>query len=204
MNFKNTIEHVLRNNSIIEFLSKRGHEPIKSVGNGRYKYFCPFPDHTEKDPSFIVFTNAEYDNFYCFGCNRSHTIIHLIAYLDGISFYDALNRLSDGITITSEDDVKMTLERIRKEQTTMGNPISDIEETMLQISTQCFLFSQGVEFDEKEMYIIDGYYSYLDKQISNAEFESIEESQKLLPIILKKRKSIFLNEKKKKKFSFIN
>ena len=49
-------------------MEKKGHFPVKNLTGGRLSYLCPLPWHAESKPSFVVWTNSEYENFYCFGC----------------------------------------------------------------------------------------------------------------------------------------
>jgi DNA primase len=57
----------------------------------------------------------KYENFYCFGCNKNYSIINLVSYLDGITFKEAMLKLGDGTVISTDEDIKITLERIKIE-----------------------------------------------------------------------------------------
>jgi DNA primase len=53
---------------------------------------CPF--HDDGHPSFVVY--PETASFHCFGCRISGDVIDFIRRADGLSFREALERLSDG------------------------------------------------------------------------------------------------------------
>lgn len=174
----------------MEYLAQRGHTPVNHIGGGKYRYLCPFSDHKETVPSFVVFTNSEYENFWCFGCCSGHSIINLVARLDNISYKEALDKLSDGVVVSTEDDIKYTLDRIKKEIITT-DPVSELSRVLLEISWQCFLYTQGVQFDPYELKIIDNYYSFVDDCILNTEFDKIEKSLSYLSLHLARRKKKF-------------
>lgn len=56
-------------------------------GPGKLKGLCPF--HTEKTPSFYVFTN--YNSYRCFGCCVSGDIFKILMEQEGISFTSAVS-----------------------------------------------------------------------------------------------------------------
>jgi DNA primase len=53
---------------------------------------CPF--HDDEHPSFVVY--PETASFHCFGCRVSGDVIDFVRRADGLSFREALDRLSDG------------------------------------------------------------------------------------------------------------
>lgn len=63
---------------------------LKKVGT-RYVGLCPF--HNEKTPSFNV--NAGHGFFKCFGCGVGGDLIRFIEMKEGLSFYEALQLLSE-------------------------------------------------------------------------------------------------------------
>jgi len=195
------IDQVLKKKSIMDFLESRGHQPVGNLGNGRFRFLCPFPDHKETRPSFVVFTQSgEYENFFCWGCSKGGTLIQLIAGLDGLNFRDVINNLGEGIMISTEEDLKFTLDNIKK---TMSNcdPVYEFSQLMLKSSSQCLLFSQGVDFDDQEMIILDKYYSHIDGLMRETEFDEIEKCVAFLPSCLLRRKKKFEKRKKEEKFA---
>lgn len=73
--------------------------PIQDIYQGelakngtRYVGLCPF--HDEKTPSFTIFTKE--NNWHCFGCHRSGDSIDFVQQLDGITFIQAVKKLTNG------------------------------------------------------------------------------------------------------------
>ena len=59
----------------------------------RFVGLCPYPDHSEKTPSFTVHTERNF--YHCFGCNRGGDAIKLIMDLKAFSFVDAVSYLAE-------------------------------------------------------------------------------------------------------------
>lgn len=74
-------------NITIESLSKN---PFKNSGVKRLVSLCPF--HTEKTPSFTIFTNT--NTFVCFGCGVKGDSIAFYQKLYGVGFVDAVKSLA--------------------------------------------------------------------------------------------------------------
>lgn len=71
----------------IESLCKN---PCRKTGANRFVSLCPF--HTEKTPSFTIFTNT--NTFYCFGCNAKGDVITFYQKLYGFDFVGAVKSLT--------------------------------------------------------------------------------------------------------------
>ena len=70
---------------VSEYVSLR-----KSSGS-RFVGLCPF--HSEKTPSFTVFTDDQH--FYCFGCGKGGDLITFIRQIESLDYMDALRLLAD-------------------------------------------------------------------------------------------------------------
>jgi len=84
------IDTIKRRNPIEEVVARHGVQ-LRRSGlhlSGR----CPF--HDDEHPSFVVY--PETASFHCFGCRVSGDVIDFVRRADGLSFRDALDRLSDG------------------------------------------------------------------------------------------------------------
>jgi hypothetical protein len=64
---------------IVQELLRRGHKPV-SINTQSAVYRCPFPDHQDQHPSFIVDLGT--GKFRCFGCGRKGTVAELCEELD--------------------------------------------------------------------------------------------------------------------------
>lgn len=168
------------------------------MSNGRHFYACPIPDHQESKPSFVVYTHGEYENFHCFGCQRNWNIIHLISFIEGISYKKAFERLSGGIAITHEDETEFQILQATKNTSL---PF-DNAFFLLDMSNVCYSFIKSVGFEKEEVETIDKFWSEIDKCLVDCDFGKIEEMNKNLHKMVsarydkwQKRRSI-LNEEK--------
>ena len=59
----------------------------------RFIGLCPYPDHSEKTPSFTV--HAERNFYHCFGCDKGGDAIKLVMDLKAFSFVDAISYLAE-------------------------------------------------------------------------------------------------------------
>lgn len=191
------IKHILKQNSIVSYLKDKDIEPVKVFSDGRHTYLCPFPDHKESKPSFIVWTLAEYENFYCFGCSRHSTIIHLISEFEDLPFKSVLERLVGGKQLSLEENIDYLIKDIEKDRDGMQNCL-DLSEAMNSIASMCRLYLEGVDFNEEEAKIIYGFYSEIDNLMFNFDFDSIIESSYNLPLYLFERRKKFESNKQKR------
>jgi hypothetical protein len=87
------LESVKRDHSIVDELARRGIRHARAFGN-QVTYLCPLPGHEDTDPSFTV--KKDTNTFRCFGCDRSGSIIDLIALLDNRDPADVIRELTGG------------------------------------------------------------------------------------------------------------
>ena len=74
---------------------------LKGSGS-RYMGLCPFPDHTEKTPSFSV--SGEKQVYHCFGCGKSGNIFTYLKEQKGLSFRDSVEYLAEKAHISLPKD----------------------------------------------------------------------------------------------------
>jgi DNA primase len=75
---------------------------LRNAGSGSQKGLCPF--HDEKSPSFHVTPSRGF--YHCFGCGKGGDVIDFLMEIDGLSFTEAVERLSDkyGVDLRRVDD----------------------------------------------------------------------------------------------------
>ena len=73
--------------SIDDFLQQRGFSPSRIYGE-KSVYCCPI--HKDKTPSFYVYKKNDGDDFYCFGCKKGGSAVHLKSYIDNEKFGKSL------------------------------------------------------------------------------------------------------------------
>lgn len=180
------IWHILQNKKITDYLEKKGHFPVKQLGQYRLSYLCPFPDHKETKPSFVVWTNSEYENFRCFGCTRNWHIIHLVSELEGISFRKAVDILSAGLEISLEDDIESQIELFDKQYSQSQPYNTELAVSMSAIASLGRLYLKSVPGKPSEKKMIDSIYESVDKDLLKYRFDLIDETaesmKRLLPL----------------------
>ncbi|MGH8966702.1 MAG: DNA primase, partial [Actinomycetes bacterium] len=76
------------------------HVTLRRAGPGTYKGLCPF--HDEKTPSFNV--NPSRGFYKCFGCGEGGDVIDFVMKLEGLSFFEAVERLGDKVGVQVQHD----------------------------------------------------------------------------------------------------
>ena len=92
------IEEIKFRNNIEDVISQ--YVTLKRAGSNLVG-LCPF--HSEKSPSFTVFSNE--GNFYCFGCGAGGDVITFIRRAENLDYRSALEFLAKrvGITLTQNE-----------------------------------------------------------------------------------------------------
>ncbi len=85
-----SIEEVREKTNIVEVASE--FTALKRQGTS-YTGLCPYPDHSEKTPSFSVTPDKGF--YYCFGCTKGGDAIKLVTDLKSLSFVEAVTYLSE-------------------------------------------------------------------------------------------------------------
>lgn len=85
-----SIEEVRDRAGIVEVASE--FTALRREG-ARYVGLCPYPDHSEKTPSFSVSPDKGF--YYCFGCGKGGDAIKLVTELKALSFVEAVTYLAE-------------------------------------------------------------------------------------------------------------
>lgn len=197
MSAESTIRKILISKPITAYLEQKGFLPVKQTP-GRLWYKCPFPDHEETKPSFVVYVDGEFENFYCFGCGGKYSIIHLVAKLENIPFKTAVEKLSDGEVISDFDETKFILKKLEAQ---FSHPIDNlgISDALLIMSDYCRSYEESIERDKTEIENIDNLWKVVDDAILDCDFNAIKEFEPKLPLGLRNRRAIFEKQKKIRK-----
>jgi len=186
---------------ITDYLAQKGIFPTREHGNRRM-YICPVHEG-DTSPSMTVYTDSEYENYYCFGCHSGTSIINLVSDMEKIDRRQAFKNLIQGLDISSEEtfeDFSMEYDDFVK----AGNygdliNMADVEEISLRISVECYNFlnlqtdldSEEVEFFEKVLQKVDFLTRTKDKQSLETIFCFLVEEG------IPKRAELFYNKKEK-------
>ena len=179
------LKMILKQNPVIPYLESKGHYPVKTYPTGRSLYRCPMPDHSEKKPSFVVYTTGEYENFYCFGCGAKHNIIHLMCRLEGIRYREALNQLGHGLSLLQVDRLLEAMVELDKLFT--PNEAQEIGYDLITLTRACRRYLERVDYMTSEVAVVEKVYDTIDDDITDFAFESLQETIKRVPKLLKRR-----------------
>lgn len=83
------IDKVRDANDIVEIIGQ--HTELKGSGF-RFMGRCPFPDHSDKSPSFSVSGDNQF--FHCFGCKKGGNVFNFLELYNGLSFPEAVEFLA--------------------------------------------------------------------------------------------------------------
>ncbi len=76
--------------SMLDYLQRQGWRPASNRGREEVAGWCPL--HRESHPSFSL--NRRKQLFYCHGCGRGGDLVRLVQLIEGLSFPQALQRLT--------------------------------------------------------------------------------------------------------------
>lgn len=93
------IEKIREANDIVEII---GRHTVFKQGGRSLMGLCPFPDHSEKSPSFSVSQDKQL--YHCFGCGKSGNIYSFLRDHYGYSFLESIEYLAkrSGIPLPTE------------------------------------------------------------------------------------------------------
>lgn len=111
------IAEIKRANRIEDVLPR--YVRLKQSGH-KFVGHCPFPDHRDTHPSFVVYPETQ--SFRCFGCGRSGDVISFIQGMEHVEFIDALQILAKR--------AGLALPKIGKEEEEMCNHQSQIHKIL--------------------------------------------------------------------------
>lgn len=120
------IDKVRDANDIVEIIGQ--YTELKGSGH-RFMGRCPFPDHSDKSPSFSVSVDQQF--FYCFGCKKGGNVFHFLEYFNGLSFPEAVEFLAKRASIPLPEP---ELARAR------SGPSRDQKELMLKLNKLAGVF----------------------------------------------------------------
>lgn len=83
------IEKVQQANDIVDIIGT--HTELREKGD-RLWGRCPFPDHSEKTPSFSVSSSSQL--YYCFGCKKGGNLFTFLKEYQGLNFREAIEYLA--------------------------------------------------------------------------------------------------------------
>lgn len=145
---------IFQEKKITDYLADKGIFP-KREHAGRKMYICPVHEG-DTSPSMTVFTDSEFENYYCFGCHSGTSIINLVADMEKIDTRQAFKSLIQGLDVPGDAvlaDFSVGYDEFVKEGA-FGDLVSvaDVEELSLRISVECNNYlNNNTECDMEEV-----------------------------------------------------
>jgi hypothetical protein len=99
---QHVIDDMLASANILDVLEREYDLYFEAGSKGWWNTNCPLPGHDDSSPSFGV--HPESGMYHCFGCGGKGTLLTFIQKVEGLSFPEAVARLSmiTGIDINEE------------------------------------------------------------------------------------------------------
>ena len=172
------VKTILKEKKITDYLASKGIFPKREHGN-RKMYICPI-HQGDTSPSMTVFTDAEYENYYCFGCHSGTTILNLVSDMEQIDKRQSFKMLIKGLDIPDDEalaDFSTGYDNF-VESGGFGDLISiaDVEELSLRISVECYNFLNiQAKFDAEEVLFFEKVLKKVDALTRAKDKSSLEE-----------------------------
>lgn len=188
------VDQILRTRKITEYLASKGHHPIGNEMNGKLKYKCPL--HGENTPSFIVFVNGEFENFFCFGCKASYHIVHLYRDLEGISTRDAIKALSNGLDLDLDAQLNYVIREVEGDKRLA--PEANVADLALVVGRILFDFVDRVDSNTEDTDAAERMFQLIDTCIETNDVPNLQKIYDLLPDTLMARIKLFEDRKEQR------
>ncbi len=168
------IEKILKENKITDFLSERGIHPVKESSN-KLIYHCPI--HTDdKDPSFMIYINQEYQTYFCYSCKSGTNIINLLSDIDNISIRYAIFCLSKNIDISDEEVINSIIEDMENSEMKKSEKDDEISNLFLKINKICYYYLEDAKFDKEEIGFLNSFFEKIDNTVAERDLELLRET----------------------------
>ncbi len=101
------LEKIKTSVKISDIVSRHVNWDPKKSNLSKRDFWAPCPFHQEKTASFHVDDNKGF--YYCFGCQAKGNIFNFLKEMEGVSFFDAVKKLSEkaGVPLEIDDNSKM-------------------------------------------------------------------------------------------------
>ncbi len=192
---KERIEHIKNTIDLKAYIAKSTGSSFKKNGKG-YVCRCPFPDHEDRTPSFIV-TPSE-NLFNCFGCNRGGDIFQFDHLYFNLDFTESVKKHENGSPIKKPVVVKKPPAKQKKltvkERKLLSRVVSFYQHTFTEDTAGLDYLKNERGITEQQS-LKDFGVGYANGTLLNIlpEDEEIIKSLKTIGILNSKGKEIFYN-----------
>ena len=139
------IKEILQANKITDYLAKKGHHPVGSESGGKLKYRCPIHEG-DRTPSFMVYLNGNFENYFCYGCKHTYNIIHLYMAMENVTKKVAIRELSKDLNIDFDAHINEAVEYCERNDSIREQ--FTLEELALAVSRFIYDFIKRVNFEK--------------------------------------------------------
>lgn len=192
------LDTIIKSYKITDYLSSKNIQWNNHDG-GRYRYRCPLPGHNKDNtPSFFVYDKIDRQDYCCFGCKSSGSIIQLISAYEQISIKDTVKKLSESLNIKIDD----VLDSLIREIILNINSEEKIDKTENILASSLFIsvhmndFLLKVNFDKEELDIAEKVFALVDSLILIQNLDEIEQLSNALPLRTKIRYEMYIEKKR--------
>ena len=105
VSYENICQEIKSKVNLVDEMEKHGLTLMNS-GTNRKKCVCPF--HQDNDPSLIVNTQDEEEWFYCFGCQKSGTVIDFIMEINQVPLSGAIKYFCDNYSLDFDGNIDIS------------------------------------------------------------------------------------------------
>lgn len=194
------VQEIIKKRKITEYLRSKHILPIGSETNGRFRYKCPLHEG-DNTPSFIVYTNSDFQNFFCYGCKAKYHIIHLYRELEKISIEEAIKRLSDGLSLNLDSEMDFIIKDLENDYS-VSNLFTPIDLSLV-MSRQLYDYTKQVDKDTAICNKIECLYEAIDNSLLDCDINKLNEAYKYLPDVIAYGKQKYSSEKEEKIMQYV-
>lgn len=156
------ISEILKSRKITDYLAQKGHNPVGQMMNGKLKYRCPI-HKGDNTPSFIVYLNGEFENYFCYGCKARYHIIHLFRDLENVSTEEAIKALANGLDLNVDAEIAHAIREINEDRSLMQEVT--VVDAALALNKMLYGFLKKVNFEATCVQSAEQMYQMIDKLI---------------------------------------
>lgn len=168
------IAAILKGKKITDVLESRGIFPERE-SPGRLAYLCPIHEG-DSIPSFMVFTDGEYQTYKCFGCHSGSDVINLLSALDNVSLRKSIHTLAEGVDIVQDEITDAIIDNIIEGKL---EDSKELEKSMLESGSFCREhLSRWNDDAEKEFFVHA--YEVMDRIIRSNDVDGVKQVYKIL------------------------
>ena len=198
--FADIKEEILSSINILEFIENEYGVFCQPGSNGWYQTNCLMPKHRDNNPSFGI--HPETGKFNCLSCKSNGDLITLVRKVEGLSFYEALQRLAEyaGISTDQSSDAQLNrvVRQIARDITGYlnGGHESLYPAQMTEPEFMCAVASRLRKYEQSNQDIewVELKYTELDSLIEDCNYTGCEKFWNNLSADVKSRKNLLTKE----------